>query len=116
MGYFQIKESYKEGLMETVLIRNVGLTILLYLIGLYALLITLSAFLELVTNFREVFPSNLRNSFDEEVYKPLEEDFDDGFIEDEANYDIRITEMKAKLDEILKPEIITDEYEKSLEY
>ena len=95
--------------------QNVGFTVLLCLIGLYAFLIIFTAFLDLVTKFREVFPTDVQNPFMDDVYTPIGMDFDDGYLEDQSNYDDRITEMRDSLNAILKPEIITDEYEKSLE-
>ena len=66
--------------------------------------------------YKEIFPhKTLDEQYEDEIYKPFEEEeiFDEGYIEDLRNYDARINDIKAGLDNPV--EIITDEYEKDIE-
>lgn len=89
------------------LIREILLELIM--LGLFIWIISnaLISFTDLVIKFKEVFPRKHIDPLEEEIYAPID-DYDDGFIEDERNYDERIRAIKA---EILKPEIITDEQE-----
>lgn len=72
--------------------------------------------------YKKLFPHKDRiNIYEEEVEKHLseseEELLDEGFVEDMNNFDIRISDFKEKLKTNQYPpvEIITEEYEKSIE-
>lgn len=72
--------------------------------------------------YRKLFPQKDRiNLYEEEVEMHLseseEELLDEGFVEDMNNYDSRISDMKETLKTYQYPpvEIITEEYEKSIE-
>ena len=70
----------------------------------------------LVDVFKEVFPLKTNyDKYEEEVFKPFEDEeiFDEGYVEDLRNYDARINDIKAGLDNPV--EIMTDEYEKDTE-
>lgn len=96
------------------MIRIVLLDLIMLGLAMFSISVGLIYITDLVVKLKEVFPRKQHNPFEDEVYAPIE-DYNDGFIEDEINYDTRISDMRAKLEEELKPEIITDEYEKQQE-
>ena len=96
------------------MIQKVLLDLIMLGLAMFSISVGLIYFIDLVIKYKEVFPCKYSDPFEDEIYAPLE-DYNDGFIEDENNYDTRISDMRTKLDEILKPEIITDEYEKEQE-
>jgi hypothetical protein len=95
--------------------RNVFINIILFELVLFigVFLVSYS-----VNVYKQLLPHDpFVEDVEDEVYAPINEVYDDGYIEELNGYDARISDMKEYLK--VKPdpavEIITDEYERSME-
>lgn len=97
--------------------RNVFINLILLEVVIFIGVILIPFITDLYKQYLPVSPFD-DESYENDIYAPVSESvLDEGFVEEMDNYDARISDMKEALKANKYPpvEIITEEYEKSLE-
>jgi hypothetical protein len=98
--------------------RNILIELILFELVIFIGVIMIPFINDLYKQFTPTSPFDDEESYENDIYAPVGEDIlDEGFVDDMNSYESRIQDMKEALKASKYPsvEIITEEYEKSLE-